>query len=49
MRRRPHPLHTPTIIPLPPASLALPLPPGRTAGAAGVTADRRRRLPDGVE
>jgi hypothetical protein len=29
--------------------LALPLPPGRTGGAAAVTADRWRRLPDGVE
>lgn len=27
--------------------LALPLPPGRTGGAAAVTADRWRRLPDG--
>lgn len=29
--------------------LALPLPSGRTGGAATVTADRWRRLPDGVE
>lgn len=49
MRRRPHPIHLPTIIPIPPPCPARPLPPGRTAAAAGVTADGWRRLPDGVE
>lgn len=49
-----HPGPTEYVIDTPPFQagtweLMLPLPPGRPGGAAGVTADRWRRLPDGAD